>query len=236
MERISINGVELAYVVSGPADGTPLVLLHGNGGSHHDLDMLGARMAEAGYRVYALDSRGQGANEPLPEYHYADMAEDVFLFCESLGIGKPVIFGWSDGGIIALMMEMAHPGTASALAVSGANITVDGLSDAGGIAEFLSDASDPLVKLMLTEPDIDPATLSAIACPVLVTAGEHDVIREEHTRLIAASMPHSELRIIAGEDHGSYICNSPMIADILLDYLAGLGAEFADGMIYRLRP
>lgn len=215
---ISVNGVEIHYEVAGPACGAPVVLLHGNGGSHHHLDTLNARMAAAGYRVYAMDSRGQGANAPLPEYHYADMAEDVFQFCRSLKIEKPVIYGWSDGGIVALEMEMMHPGTASALAVSGANITVDGVSQEVG-ADFLSDASNPLIAMILTEPDINPSELSAVRCPVLVTAGEHDLIKVDHTRLIAASLPDSELLILEGEDHGSYIKDSPKIAGILLDFL-----------------
>ena len=73
-----VNGVELFYAVEGR--GKPVILLHGNGGSHNDLETTTRQLAQAGYRVYAIDSRGQGANEPLDEYHYKDMAEDVYQF------------------------------------------------------------------------------------------------------------------------------------------------------------
>ncbi|MDO5446381.1 MAG: alpha/beta hydrolase [Prevotellaceae bacterium] len=215
---ITVNGVDLHYEESGTNDGQAVLLLHGNGGSHHDLDSLNVQLAHAGYHVYAIDSRGQGANEPLNEYHYADMAGDVYQFCQALNISKPIIYGWSDGGIVAMVMEMNHPGTASIIAASGANITVDGIVD--DVKDgFLSDASNPLIKMMMVEPNIKPSELSKIKCPVLVTAGKGDIIKEEHTRMIAESLPKSKLMILDGEDHGSYIHNSNKIGHILLDFL-----------------
>lgn len=74
-DTIKVNGQNIFYAAEGC--GKPVILLHGNGGSHNDLETMQHQLAQAGYRVYALDSRGQGANEPLPEYHYKDMAEDV---------------------------------------------------------------------------------------------------------------------------------------------------------------
>lgn len=219
--QIDVNGVSLVYEVSGAGNaGNDVILLHGNGGSHHDLDTLNAQMMRAGYRVFAIDSRGQGANAPLDEYHYADMAEDVYQFCSALNITKPVIYGWSDGGIIALMLELAHPGTTSVMAISGANISVDcgEPKDWDALLEGI-DREAPLVQMMFREPEIDPATLSTIKCPVLVCAGEHDLIREDHTRLIADNIPNSTLCILQGEDHGSYIWHNPKMGELLLDFL-----------------
>ena len=102
----------------GPRNGKPVVLLHGNGGSHKSLTTQAVQLARAGYRVYSLDSRGQGANAPLEEYHYADMMEDTYMFIRQLGLEKPALFGWSDGGIIELMLEMAHPGTCGPMVAS----------------------------------------------------------------------------------------------------------------------
>ena len=73
-----VNGVDLFYAAEGC--GKPVILLHGNGGSHNDLETTQRELAQAGYMVYALDSRGQGANPRLPEYHYKDMATDVYEF------------------------------------------------------------------------------------------------------------------------------------------------------------
>ncbi len=226
LKTIEVNGVSLVYQRVGRLSGQPVVLLHGNGGSHEHLSVMAQQLDSAGYLVYAMDSRGQGANAPLDEYHYADMAEDVYAFCQALGIEKPAVFGWSDGGIVALLTEVLHPGTFRAIAVSGANITPNGIVGFEDIYRALTTDSlgntivpAPLHKMMLTEPHITPAELGTIASPTLVVAGEHDLILEEQTRLIARSIPHGSLLILRGEDHGSHIWQNPKMGRMLLDYL-----------------
>ena len=74
-------------------------------------------------------------------------------------------------------------------------------------------------KLMLTQPDISEDELSTIITPTLVLAGAKDVIREEHTRLIARCIPGSELKILPGENHFSYVLNTDKIYDIIKAFL-----------------
>ena len=217
--RIEVNGQNLLYAVRGPEGGKPVVLLHGNGGSHKSMLTQAKQLAKAGYRVYSPDSRGQGANEPLTEYHYADMAEDSYCFIKALGLEKPAVYGWSDGGILALMLEVAHPGTSGLIAVSGANL----FPDCGeGFEEFkawiLSEGT-PLAMMMLSEPDIDPKTLSAIKCPTLVTVGDKDLISVEHTHLISDNIPDSELVVVKNATHSSFIKRNPRMGRMLLDFL-----------------
>lgn len=218
-----VNGMHLLYAVRGPKDGRPVVLLHGNGGSHKSMTTQARQLARAGYLVYSPDSRGQGANAPLEEYHYADMAEDTYLFIKKLGLDKPAVYGWSDGGIIALMLEMAHPGTCGPMAVSGANLYPECGEGFEEFKEWILAQGTPLAMMMLKEPQIDPADLAAIKCPVLVTAGENDLCSEEHTRLIADSIPDSELEIFKGATHGSYIKKSPAMGKRLLAFLKEKG-------------
>ena len=59
-DTIEVNGQKLFYAVEG--QGKPVVLIHGNGGSHNDRETTMRQLAQNGYTVYALDSRGQGAN------------------------------------------------------------------------------------------------------------------------------------------------------------------------------
>ena len=71
---------------------------------------------------------------------------------------------------------------------------------------------------MLTEPDIDPKALENISIPVMVTAGEHDLILPEETKRIADHLRNVKLVILNGEDHGSYIENSEIMGKLLIDF------------------
>jgi len=221
-DTIRVNGVDLFYAAEGA--GKPVILLHGNGGSHNDLETTHRELAQAGYMVYALDSRGQGANPRLDEYHYKDMATDVYEFIKAKGLEKPAVFGFSDGGNIALQLEVMYPGTLGAIATGGANIFVEGSLIPSFAEGFLAQPTDePLVIMMQNEPTMTVDDMRTIACPALIMSGEHDLILADHTRLIGDNIPAGEAVVIPGEDHGSYICNSPKLAPLLLDFFARIG-------------
>lgn len=221
-DTIEVNGVSLFYAAEGA--GKPVILLHGNGGSHNDLETTHRELAQAGYLVYALDSRGQGANPRLPEYHYKDMASDVYEFIKAKGLEKPAVFGFSDGGNIALQLEVMYPGTLGAIVTGGANIFVEGSLIPSFAAELLAEpSSEPLVIMLQTEPDMTVEEIQTIGCPSLIMSGEHDLILADHTRLIGENIPQGKAVVIPGEDHGSYICNSPKLAPLLLDFFSEIG-------------
>lgn len=213
-----VNGVDIKYYVSGPKDGKPVLLLHGNGGSHKSMRTQARQLAHEGYRIYSPDTRGHGANAPLQEYHYADMAEDMAQLIKQLHIEGCTVYGWSDGGIIALMLEMSHPGICGLIAASGANLYPDCGENFEEFKQWIYEHDTPITRMMLTEPDIKPEELKAIKCPVLITCGRNDVVSVEHTQLIAGSIPGSELEIFEGEDHGSYIKRSPKMGRRLLEF------------------
>lgn len=218
-KAIEVNGVELHYQHAG--EGKPIIMVHGNGGSHKVFDVAVGQLVDAGYSVYALDSRGQGANAPLEEYHYKDMAEDVYQFMQALKLEKPAYYGWSDGGIIGLELLIAHPDCVSLMIGSGTNIRPD-----GAVPEVMDQikadyekTKNPLEELMITEPNITKEELQTINVPVLLTVGENDAILPEHTEEIAADLPNCEVKTLPGEDHSSYIEHSDKIAPIIIDFL-----------------
>ena len=219
LHTVSVNHVDLHYAAAG--DGPAIVLVHGNGEDHRIFETEIRQLAAAGYRVYAPDSRGHGANEPLPEYHYADMAEDMYWFIRTLDLNKPALYGHSDGGIIGLLLAIRHPEVLGALVVSGAN-----LSPAGLVPSFVEEYAeknrrdpDPLITLMLTEPHIDPEELRSVTIPVLVTAGENDLILREETERIGNGLPNAKVVIVPDADHGSYIVGSEIMGRLLIDFL-----------------
>ena len=80
---ITVNNVRLYYEVTG--SGAPLVMVHGNGETHEIFDRAVPLLAEH-FTCYLLDSRGHGLSQKVEEYHYEDMAEDVFQFIQALGL------------------------------------------------------------------------------------------------------------------------------------------------------
>lgn len=209
--------VRLHYEVSG--EGHPLIMLHGNG---EDISIFGKALPllEKHFRVYRIDSRCHGESTDKVPLHYDLLADDIYGFIILNRLEKPFVYGFSDGGIAALMLAYTHPEAVGAIAVSGANTNPKALKFLYrfGYGKLARLYPDPKVRMMVSEPNITKEDLGRITVPALITAGERDMIKEEDTRLIASSIPNSELMILKGESHSSYIADSDKIAHILIDF------------------
>jgi pimeloyl-ACP methyl ester carboxylesterase len=127
---IDVNGTVLYYEEHG--HGRPLVLVHGGLGSSAMWEPLIPELTD-GFRLIAPDSRGHGrSTNPGGELSYARIAEDVAALIAALGLVRPVVGGWSDGGQVALELGARHPGAAGALIVGAAypDFAGSGLRDA----------------------------------------------------------------------------------------------------------
>jgi pimeloyl-ACP methyl ester carboxylesterase len=200
--------------------GEPLLLIHGNGES------IGSFKGQIGvfskrYHVIAMDSRGQGKSQPGDAVlTYEQMAEDSNAFLEHLNLSHVKAVGWSDGGIIGLLLTLRHPDKVSMLAIMGANLQPDGaypwavdgiVRTRDKVAAALAHAAEPkrqqlqlelkLLDLLGNQPHIPTADLSKIQIPTLVMAGDRDVIRDEHTLTIFHALPKSQLAIFPGATH-----------------------------------
>lgn len=203
--NFSLNFTEKGY-------GAPLILLHGNGESSGYFVNQIDRFANE-YRVIAVDTRGHGAsprgNKPFTLETFAD---DLKNLLDSLNIEKANILGFSDGGNIAVIFALKYPERVAGLVLNGANLFPSGLKSSFliplkvlfAVFSLLSHFSrrakrrSELLYLMAKQPNIQPERLSGIKCPVLVIAGTQDVIKEKHTKLIAASLPDSSLCFLKG--------------------------------------
>lgn len=217
--EVTVNGVRLFYEVQG--QGQPLILVHGNGERHEIFDAAIPELQKK-YRVYAVDSRCHGRSEDTPDISYNLMAQDLLAFMDALDIQSPIFYGFSDGGIIGLLIAMQAPNRLSRLIISGANCQVKGLT-AWTIFEMRVHyffTRSKLDRMMLTEPNIPLEDLERITVPTHILAGSHDVIRESHTRALAAHIPNSTLEILPGEGHDSYIIHSKKLYPILKKYLS----------------
>jgi pimeloyl-ACP methyl ester carboxylesterase len=111
------DGVRLAHVEAGPADGgrAPLVLVNGWTGDHRIFTPQIEHFART-RRVVAVNLRGHGASDaPRQEYTIAGFADDIAWQCAELGMHRPIVIGHSLGGMIALELCGRHPELASGL-------------------------------------------------------------------------------------------------------------------------
>jgi proline iminopeptidase len=125
--QIDVNGTQLWFDVDGAAlvpDGSEMrqrptvVLVHGGPGvyDHSYFKPDFARLAEHAQVVY-LDLRGHGRSEwgEAAAWSFEACADDVRVFCDTLGIEKPIVFGHSLGAPIVLLYGARHPGHAAGL-------------------------------------------------------------------------------------------------------------------------
>ena len=173
------------------------------------------------YKVYAIDSRCHGKSENPIDISYDLMCDDIIDFIKKLNIEKPILYGFSDGGIIGLLVAIKEPNLLSKLIVSGANITPNAFTAFDDIITklFYFFTRSKYIKMMLKEPNIPLKDLQSIIIPVYVLAGEKDVIKLEHTKLIADNIKNSIMEIIPKEKHGSYIIHSAKIYEIIKKYI-----------------
>ena len=80
-------------------------------------------------------------------------------------------------------------------------------------------SGDPLLKMELTQPHLTESDLHRISIPTLVLAGSREMIKESHTRFLAANIPGSRLEILEGESHSSYVMEGTKLARIIKDFL-----------------
>ena len=193
--------------------GKPLILLHGNG---EDSSYFESQMDYFSQtrRVIAVDTRGHGRSpRGTVPFTIRQFAEDLREFVEEMGIERADLLGFSDGGNVAIIFALRYPERVDRLILNGANLWSRGVKPSVQIPIILgyyaasffghfsgkARANAELLRLMVKDPNIEQEELRNIQSPTLVIAGERDMIREEHTRLIAAEIPGAKLRIIPGD-------------------------------------
>lgn len=202
--------IELSYSEYGT--GGPLFLLHGNSEDRNYFEAQISPLASR-YHVFAIDTRGHGQSpRGIAPFTLSQFADDLHAMLNLLSINQADILGFSDGGNIALLFALRYPERVRRLIINGANLYPSGMNLAPW---FIIDAlyigacfvslfikktvhKRELLGLMATQPHIPSKALCSLTVSTLIIAGTHDLIRENHTRLIAKSLPNSRLLFLEG--------------------------------------
>ncbi len=200
-------------------NGQPLLIIHGNGGSIADFVNQIPYFSKK-YKVIVADSRAQGQSKDAADsLSYEMMADDYAALLDAMKIDSALVIGWSDGGINGLLLSIRHPQKVKKLAVTGANLWPDTtavvneveqmvLPEYNGLKNMQRTTAEQkgawkLMRLLIEEPHISLSSLHGIAIPALIIGGDHDVIKTEHTMLIAQNIPQSYLWILPSSGHST---------------------------------
>jgi len=173
------------------------------------------------------------------------MAEDAVALLDLLGIARADVMDWSDGGNIGIDLAIHHPDRIGHLVTFGSNFSPDGLvaasvewnrtatassfgpeMKAGWTArnpepDQYEAAMTKILEMWRTEPKFTPRELASIRAPSLVCAGEHDVVRREHTLALAAAIPTARSWIVPGASHSAMLERPDLVNPRVLEFFAG---------------
>jgi pimeloyl-ACP methyl ester carboxylesterase len=173
------------------------------------------------------------------------MATDTVGFLERVIGGPAHLVGWSDGGIVGLMVAIARPDLVRKLVAIGSNYDTTGLapevedmftSMAPGSPDMamfrgLYEMHSPngpehwpvvfgkFVEMTQREPHIPVGELARISAPTLVVVGDDDMVSIEHTVALFRTIPNSELAVVPGASHAVAIEKPELLNRIVLDFL-----------------
>ncbi len=110
--EVEANGFTFSAIGAGPADGRPVVFLHGFPQTAWSWHAQIESMAAAGYRALAFDQRGYCATARPPEvadYHLDALVSDVVAVTDALGISRFDLIGHDWGAVVAWAMAGRYP-------------------------------------------------------------------------------------------------------------------------------
>ncbi len=234
---VEINNAKIYYEEYGK--GEPLLLIHGNGsnikGMGNQIEYFKSR-----YRVIIADNRGHGKSElKTDSLTFNQIARDWSGLVKHLKLDSLNIIGWSDGGVIGLIMGFNEENDIKRIVAMGANLRPDTTAvnswAPNSVRKRQIIAKEMLAKedtsedwelilqhfgLLLNQPNISHNDLSKIKSPVLIIAGDKDIIKNEHSVEIFENIPNAQLCIMPGETHFTPASNPLFFNEITNKFLS----------------
>ncbi|MCG8970622.1 alpha/beta fold hydrolase [Streptomyces sp. CL12-4] len=175
-----------------------------------------------------------------------DTAGDTVDFLETVVRGAAHLVGWSDGGIVALLVAAARPDLVRKAVVVGANFRpgpecfvepamLDTMTpDAPDLAFFreMYEAVTPdgaahwptvaakLTDMWRTQPALTAEDLARVRAPTLVLVGDDDMMTLEHTTALYRALPESQPAVVPGASHLAPLEKPALVNRLILDHLA----------------
>lgn len=226
---VEANGVSLYYETYG--EGEPLLLLHGNGQSINAFKEQVEEYAKH-YKVIIIDCRGRGNStyQDDVELTFDVEIEDLKQFLDKINIEKTHIVGWSDGGILGILMAIKYPEKVDKMVSMAGNIFPEGLANKEKLLDYIKeyqelntnhqhDKSIDFLNLDYKYPNLKYEELKVIKSNCLIMAADKDEIKTEHTVKIFENIPNAQLAIVPNATHYLPSENPKVFNEIVLRFL-----------------
>ncbi|WP_405667382.1 alpha/beta hydrolase [Streptomyces sp. NBC_01166] len=239
-----LPGVRTWYETEGT--GIPLVLLHGGFCTNETWGELRSDLAVT-HRVLLPERRAHGHTPDVEgPLTYQDMADDTVAFLETV-VGEPAhLVGWSDGGVVALIVAAARPDLVRKAVVIGANFRpgpecfvepamLDAMTPDGDDLAFFREMYEAvapdgaghwpvvaakMIDMWRTQPTLTTGDLARIEAPVLTMVGDDDLMTLEHTAALYRAIPGAQLVVVPGASHLVPLEKPALVGRLILDHLA----------------
>ena len=254
-QYIDLRGQKIWASRSKPLFGATesVVILHGGMSQSEGFDnKLSA--AVKGFDVHSYDRAGHGRTpDQIGSFHFDFQFKEAVAFLEDVVKEPSHLIGYSDGGIISLMVAINRPDLVKTITLIGANYHHDaglphikpwrpGEAERAKYAALSPDAPETLdkkikkmVKIWNSEPTMTKKDLKKIKCPALVIAGDDDMASLEHTQEIYESIKDSRLAIIPGASHSIHKDQPELLNEMIRRFLANHDAPITAQPVRRMK-
>lgn len=233
---VDVGDTKIEYGIYGKSNSRPLLILTGNGGDMHGHDGNIVPGLVNDYRIIVISVRGTG-NTALgtKELTFEKEAEDIVKVLDFLNIDKTYIYGYSDGGNLALVFTLMHPERVSRLCVQSPNINIFGTKSFKQLQimyQYLilciecTYKKDPdfirqreIKGMMAHQPNLKFKDLEKIDIPTLHIYAEDDMMYRRHSEKISGSIPNCRSIMIENANHTStFQYSDTIIVPALIDF------------------
>ena len=244
-EYAQIHGLKMYYEVRG--QGRPVVLLHGGMNTIETSFAKQIPLLARNHRVIAIEQMAHGHTADVPgrPLTYEAMAEDTAALLVQLGVRHADLIGWSDGGQIALRLAFTHPELIRRVIASGVGFGANPAVPLAPVPDFGKLAAgwfpEGYAAYQRVSPDgpehwqvvavkgramwsaptwgFRANDLAKIKLPVLIVAGDHDIVSLEVSTRLVQAIPKAQLLILPGTGHTTFQDRPAWLNPILLDFL-----------------
>jgi pimeloyl-ACP methyl ester carboxylesterase len=254
-ETVPVNGMNIYYEISG--EGDPLIVLPGAYMAIPDMGEIIPMLAKT-HKVIAMEFQGHGRTEDIDRpITYENLADDVAGLMDALHIEKADVFGYSMGAGAAIQLTIRHPEKVDQLISASAGYDISGMQPAytAFIPQmtpemFIGTPMEDAWKKLAVNPDGFPAFVDKmialeheplaweagvkmIKSPVLIIAGDSDVVTLEHEvaffKLLGggvmgdmgAPLAASRLAILPATSHTAVINQPELLHALIEPFLQG---------------